>query len=57
MRQPSTYGLVVVALICAIAAAITAFRGPAHFEDHGVFAALTAVVLTGKVLLDWRSRR
>ena len=56
MRQPGTYGLIVVALICAIAAAITAFRGPAHFEDHGVFAALTAVVLTGKVLLDWRSR-
>jgi hypothetical protein len=57
MREPRTYGLVVVALICAIAAAITAFRGPAHFEDHGVFAALIAVVLTGKVLIDWRRRR
>lgn len=57
MRQPKTYGLVVVALVCAIAAAITAFRGRGHFEDHGVFAALAAVVLTGKVLLDWRSGR
>ena len=57
MREPKTYGLIVVALICAIAAAITAFRGPEHFEDHGVFAALAAVVLAGKVLLDWRGGR
>jgi hypothetical protein len=57
VRQPKTYGLVLVALACATAAAITAFRGPEHFEDHGVFAALAAVVLAGKVLLDWRSER
>lgn len=57
MSKPRTYGLIVAALICAVAAAMTAFRGPSHFEDHGVAAALTAVVLTGKVLLDWRRRR
>jgi|GEM_PF-2176708 len=57
MSKPRTYGLIVAALICAVAAAMTAFRGPSHFEDHGVAAALAAVVLTGKVLLDWRRRR
>lgn len=57
MKNPRSYGLVVVALICAIAATITAFRGPSHFWDHGFFAAAAAVMLTAKLLLDYRRQR
>jgi len=56
MKGKHGYGLIVVALVCAIAASVTALRGASHFEDHGVFAALAAIALSGKLLVDWRRR-